>query len=196
MRDFWTAKSEELAVNVFAYEYSGYGLATGGRPSEKRICADATAALAYATENLGLQPACDVVLYGKSIGSVPALHLACNHAVRGVILVSGLVSGARTLSPKFGAIADGLETVAFNNIARLKRVRDTPMQLIHGTLDEVVSIKDAKFMHTTCKAHHPLEPCWIDGGKHNDIMAEAEFLDKHSRAVQRFLQHLLGNDAM
>jgi len=29
VRAFWTAKSEELAVNVFAYEYSGYGAAPG-----------------------------------------------------------------------------------------------------------------------------------------------------------------------
>ena len=194
VRDFWTAKSEELSVNIFAYEYSGYGHATGGRASEKRICADAAAALAYATETLGLLPSRDIVLYGKSIGSVPTLHLARYHAVRGVILVSGLASGARTLSPKFGGFADGLETLAFNNLARLKRVRGTPVQLIHGTLDEIVSIEDARLMHATCKAHHPLEPCWIEGGRHNDITAvEAEFVGEHSRAVRAFLQRLLAS---
>ena len=136
----------------------------------------------------------DIVLYGKSIGSVPTLHLARYHAVRGVILVSGLASGARTLSPKFGGFADGLETLAFNNLARLKRVRGTPVQLIHGTLDEIVSIEDARLMHATCKAHHPLEPCWIEGGRHNDITAvEAEFVGEHSRAVRAFLQRLLAS---
>ena len=106
----------------------------------------------------------------------------------------GLASGARTLSPKFGGFADGLETLAFNNLARLKRVRGTPVQLIHGTLDEIVSIEDARLMHATCKAHHPLEPCWIEGGGHNDITAvDAEFVGEHSRAVRAFLQRLLAS---
>lgn len=188
VRDYWTTKSAELAVNVLAYEYSGYGHATGAKPSERRICADATAALAYATEKLGLLPQRDIVLYGKSIGSCPTLHLARHHAVRGVILVSGLASGARTLSRTFGGLADGLQMLPFNNLARLKRVRHTPVQLIHGTLDELVSIEDARLMYAICKEHHPLEPCWIDGGAHNGI--ESGF-EEHTTAVKAFLQQLL-----
>ena len=191
VRDYWTTKSEELAVNVFAYEYSGYRHATG-EPSEKHICADATAALAYATETLGLLPQRDIVLYGKSIGSCPTLHLAGHHAVCGVILVSGLASGARTLSRTFGVSADNLQMLPFNNLARLKRISDTPVQLIHGTLDEVGSIEDARVMYATCKEHHPLEPCWVDGGVHNGI--EAGF-GEHTTAMKAFLQHLLANDS-
>ena len=188
VRDYWTTKSTELAVNVLAYEYSGYGHATGSKPSERRICADATAALAYATDELGLLPQRDIVLYGKSVGSCPTLHLARHHAVRGVILVSGLASGARTLSPTFGGLADGLQMLPFNNLARLKRVRGTPVQLIHGTLDELVSIEDARLMYTICKNYHPLEPCWIDGGAHNGI--ESGF-EEHTTVVKAFLQQLL-----
>ena len=193
VRDYWTTKSTELAVNVLAYEYSGYGHATGSKPSERRICADATAALAYATDELGLLPQRDIVLYGKSVGSCPTLHLARHHAVRGVILVSGLASGARTLSPTFGGLADGLQMLPFNNLARLKRVRGTPVQLIHGTLDELVSIEDARLMYKKdiyiiCKKYHPLEPCWIDGGAHNGI--ESGF-EEHTTVVKAFLQQLL-----
>ena len=190
VRSYWIEKSEELAVNVFAYEYSGYGHATG-KPSETHICADATAALAYATEKLSLKPQRDIVLYGKSIGSCPTLHLARRHEVRGVILVSGLASGARTLSPTYGGLVDGLQMLPFNNLARLKKVRSTPVQLIHGTLDEVVSIEDARCMHAACKEHHPLDPCWIDGGAHNGI--ETARFGEHTAAVKAFLQHLLAN---
>ena len=185
VRDYWNDKSEELEVDVFAYEYSGYGQATG-QPSEQVLCADATAALTYMTESLGLVASRDIVLYGKSIGSVPTLHLAGLHAVRGIILVSGVASGSRAVSPTFGRVADSL---AFNNLARLKKNRSvTPVQLIHGTLDEVVQVKDARVMHATCKAQHPLEPCWIDGGGHNGI--ETEFADQYTKAVRLFLQHL------
>ena len=76
----------------------------------------------------------------------------------------------------------------FNNLARLKRVRGTPVQLIHGTLDELVSIEDARLMYTICKKYHPLEPCWIDGGAHNGI--ESGF-EEHTTVVKAFLQQLL-----
>ena len=193
VRDFWTAKSTELAVNVLAYEYSGYGHSTGSRPSERRICADATAAFAYATEKLGLLPERDIVLYGKSVGSVPTLHLAGHHAVRGVILVSALASGARVFSRTFGRCADGLRMLPFNNLARLKRVRHTPVQLIHGVEDELVSIEDARLMYAICKEHHPLEPCWIDGGAHNGI--ETGF-EEHTTVVKTFLQQLLSESQL
>ena len=193
VRDFWTAKSTELAVNVLAYEYSGYGHSTGSRPSERRICADATAALAYATEKLGLLPERDIVLYGKSVGSVPTLHLARHHAVRGVILVSALASGARVFSRTFGRCVDGLRMLPFNNLARLKRVRHTPVQLIHGVEDELVSIEDARLMYAICKEHHPLEPCWIDGGAHNGI--ETGF-EEHTTVVKTFLQQLLSESQL
>lgn len=183
VREYWTAKSEELSVNVFAYEYSGYGLATGS-PSERRICLDAVTALAHLTETLGLTPERDIVLYGKSIGSCPTLNLAINHAFRGVVLVSGLASGARTLSRRLSGCADSL---AFNNLARLRKVEGMPVQLVHGTHDEVVSIEDARTMYDTCKAHHPLVPCWIDGGGHNGI----ENTQEYTAAVKAFLGHLL-----
>ena len=161
------------------------GLATGA-PSERRICADAAAALAYATETLRLVPERDIVLYGKSIGSVPTLSLATNQAFRGIILVSGVASGARTMSSTFGRCADRL---AFNNLARLRKVRVTPVQLVHGKLDAVVAIADALAMYDVCKAHHPLAPSWIDDGEHNGI--ETTNAQEHTAAVKAILRHLL-----
>ena len=183
----WTAKSDELAVNVFAYEYSGYGLASGA-PSERHICADAAAALAYMTDALGLRPARDIVLYAKSIGTTPALDLARRHPFRGVILLSGLATGARTVSRRLGGYADGLRSAPFNNLARLRELHEgTAVQLIHGTKDEIVPMADAKLMYAACKAQHPREPCWVDGAKHNGL--ESEF-EETTTAVRAFLAHV------
>ena len=181
---YWSKKSIELGVNVFAYEYSGYGQATG-TPSEKHLYADARAALAYLTDTVELEPERDIVLYGKSLGSCPTcLHLASERTFRGVVIVSGLASGARTLSSKFGGIADSF---AFNNMAKLASNR-SPVQLIHGKLDDVIVIKDAHLLYSTCQAQHPLEPCWIDSAMHNGI--ETDFEQALTTGVSAFLKHV------
>jgi len=59
-----------VQVDVFAYEYSGYGHATG-KPCEENLYSDARAALACLRDGFKLKPERDIVLYGKSIGSCP-----------------------------------------------------------------------------------------------------------------------------
>ena len=54
-------------------------------------------------------------------------------------------SGARALSPTLGGFTDAFRCLPFNNLARLRRIRGgAPVQLIHGTLDEVVAIEAAR----------------------------------------------------
>ena len=61
-------KDDALQVDVFAYEYSGYGHSTG-TPSEDNMYSDARAALHLLEHGFKLKPERDIVLYGKSIGS-------------------------------------------------------------------------------------------------------------------------------
>ena len=95
---FWSYMSDALQVDVFAYEYSGYGHSTG-TPSEENMYSDARAALQLLVDGFKLKPERDIVLYGKSIGSCPTSHLASRGRFRGVIIVSGLASGSRVLFP-------------------------------------------------------------------------------------------------
>ena len=95
---FWSWISEALGVDVLAYEYSGYGHSTG-TPSEENMYSDAKAALALLVDGFKLRPERDIVLYGKSLGSCPTCYLASKTRVRGVVIVSGLASGARVLFP-------------------------------------------------------------------------------------------------
>lgn len=54
---------------------------------------------------------------GKSLGSCPTSHLASRCAVRGVIIVSGLASGARVLFPTTKVYLT--DAMFFNNVGRL-----------------------------------------------------------------------------
>lgn len=190
----WTAISAALDVNIFAYEYSGYGQATGDPcPSQKSLQADAEGALGVLTDRFGLTPSTDIVLYGRSLGSFPTCHLAARHEFRGVIVVSGLASGVRTV-PWLScmlphACADSL---ALNNIGALAMSR-SPLQLVHGTDDDVIPLSNAQAMHAACTAYHPLAPAWIEGAEHNGLVTE--YYDAHRVAVGAFLDHLRGAEA-
>lgn len=74
-----------LGVNVFAFDYRGYGKSMGPHPSEVRMNADADAAWNYLTVTRRLNPE-RVVLYGTGYGASIAAELASRHAPAGVVL--------------------------------------------------------------------------------------------------------------
>ena len=149
---FWSYMSDALQVDVFAYEYSGYGHSTG-TPSEEHMYSDAKAALQLLVDGFKLKPERDIVLYGKSIGTCPTCYLAGRHRFRGVMLISGLASGSRVLFPttKFSP----MDMLYFNNIGRLAHSK-SPTQVVHGTHDEVIPFSNGHDLHAACSKYHPL----------------------------------------
>lgn len=74
-----------FGINVFAFDYRGYGKSSGPHPTESRMNADADAAWRYLTETQHLDSA-NIVLYGTGVGATLAADLATRHAVAGVVL--------------------------------------------------------------------------------------------------------------
>lgn len=183
----WSRLAHELSVDVFAYEYPGYGHATG-EPSEAAMYDAASGAIAMLRDGFGLVPERDIVLHGKSIGSCPTCYLASKHKVRGVILVSPLASGARVLFPdrKYW-LADA---VAFNNLSKLRWNR-SPVHIIHGTHDETVPFSHGEDLYEACRNHHPLPPGWLDSAGHNNV--ESVHVREYLAQVRAFLDFLLAN---
>jgi len=175
---FFVQFAERLRVNVAAYDYSGYGAATGV-PTERDIYADARASYEYLCScNAGV-PDWHLVLYGQSIGSVPTLWLATHYPVKGVILHAPLLSGLRFLIPP----ADGFCSPGgccspvcvyalcdpFPNIKRIKKVT-SPVLLMHGTLDKTVDFSHTLKLHARCPAPFKREPYIIKGAGHENVV--------------------------
>jgi len=74
-----------LGINVFAFDYRGYGKSTGPHPDEARMSADAAAAWSYLTDTRHLD-AKTIVFYGTGIGASLAAELAARYEPAGVIL--------------------------------------------------------------------------------------------------------------
>ena len=98
MSSFFVGLGSRINCNIFAFDYSGYGVSTG-KPSEKNVYSDAEAAWNVLRTRYNLAPN-QIILYGQSIGTVAAIHLATRYDVAGVVLHSPLMSGMRVAFPE------------------------------------------------------------------------------------------------
>lgn len=76
----------EARLNIFAFDYRGYGMSTFQRPSETHWREDADSAIDYLTNTRHI-PAGSLVLVGKSLGANLALEVAAAHPqLAGVVI--------------------------------------------------------------------------------------------------------------
>lgn len=118
-------------------EYPSYGIYRGS-PSEERILEDAEAVYRFVREELRVS-ASDIVLVGRSLGSGPAVHLASEHEVFGMVLVSAFTSIADVATDKFSPLLSWIVRQRFNNLAKIARVR-CPVSFVHGLKDQMVAV--------------------------------------------------------
>lgn len=178
--------SQICKVNLFGYDYSGYGSASGS-PSEKNTYGDIEAVYDYLiSHNIVKNPEKEVVLYGQSVGSGPSCKLAVTKSrpIRGMILHSPILSGIRVLVQNRGPLCC---CDIYPNINRIKKVT-APVLVIHGEHDQEVHFSHGENLHRNIPAPFQNEPCWIKDAGHNDIVENhpVEFFP----AVSRFLRSL------
>lgn len=74
-----------LGINVFAFDYRGFGHSTGAHPTERLATDDSIAAWTYLTDTRHIPPR-NLVVYGDGTGATFAAHLAAQFAPAGAIL--------------------------------------------------------------------------------------------------------------
>ena len=157
---FYCRLVHHLNVNIFSYDYSGYGQSTG-KPSEKNLYSDIEAAWNELFKRYEIKPE-SVILYGQSIGTAPVVDLATKVEPAGIVLHSPLMSGIRLLFPvKRTWICDAFPII--DKIGKMK----SPTLVIHGTHDEIISFSHGLQIYDNCA--NAVEPLWVKGAGHNDI---------------------------
>ncbi len=79
------ATLHSLGINIFAFDYRGFGKSAGATPREQRMTEDADAAWTYLTETRHI-PAKSIVVYGVGVAASLAADLAAKHPPAGLIL--------------------------------------------------------------------------------------------------------------
>ncbi len=163
---------------VFAYDYRGYGTSQG-KPSEEGCCRDIQAAYEYLTGTLKVPPE-RVILYGRSVGSGPAVWLASREKVAGLVVESGFKSTFRVVT-NYGI----LPFDRFPNIDRMPELK-CPVLFLHGTKDEVIPFSHGLSLYEAAK--EPKSKLWVEGAGHNNLLYVAG--DSYWQALDSFAKGL------
>jgi len=136
-----------MGANVFIFNYRGYGLSKG-EPTRSNIKNDARIAASYIKTRQDVDTN-KIIVYGYSMGAIPASYLAgsSSHKNRfaGVILESGLDSPEKILHLSTGTEFPGgffFDDSPFNGPDFIKSAT-IPILHIHGAKDDRVIIDQA-----------------------------------------------------
>lgn len=148
-------------VALLVVDYPGYG-ASDGHATEDGLYEAAD--LAYRALASRADPA-RIFVYGRSLGSVVATHVAATHAVRGLVLESPFTSAHEMSRRHYALFPRFIVRVRLDNLSHIRRV-DCPALVFHGTTDRLVPIAMGRRVAAT--AAGPVEFVSIEGAGHND----------------------------
>lgn len=159
----WLEDLRQAGFNVLAYDYEGYGTSEG-KPTEQAAYDDEDAAYEYLTSVLRTAPD-RVIIFGRSVGSGPAVHLAARKSVAGLILQSPFVSAFRVLTR--------IPLLPYDKFPNSKDIRKIhcPVLIIHGDSDTVIPPWHGRKLFAL--ANEPKRFVPVAGADHNDLDAVA-----------------------
>ncbi|MDP0499290.1 MAG: alpha/beta hydrolase [Verrucomicrobiota bacterium JB022] len=143
---------------VCAPDYPGYGQ-SGGKASESGTLATAEASYQYLLDQ-GYEPQ-QIVIWGRSLGSGPACHLASQVPCDRLILETAFASIVRVKFPFRITFWD-----MFDNLARARDIQ-CPALVLHGKQDRIVPFDHAEKLAAALAG--PVETLYADTAGHNDL---------------------------
>lgn len=170
----------ESGFSVIGYDYRGYGASTGGRPTASGTYEDIAAVYRYATEELEIPPS-RLVLFGRSVGSGPATHLAADREVAGLILENAFTSAF--------VVVTRVTLLPFDKFPNLRNMRqvECPVLIIHAVDDEIIPLAHGRALYQA--AREPKQSLWVEGARHNDVAWVAG--ERYWSAIEAFQQLLI-----
>ncbi len=170
--------------------YRGYG-GNPGSPTEEGLYADGRAALAFLADR-GVAPG-ELILYGESLGTGIAVHLAAEMAADrpagGLVLETPFSSIADVAASHYPFIpARWLVKDRFDSAAKIARV-DAPVFIFQSRDDRVIPVRFGERLFEA--AVEPKQSLWIDGGGHNELYemgagkAVLAFIDGISKRIEK-----------
>lgn len=167
---FRMRRLQALGVSVLGIDYRGFGRSTAALPSEASAYEDARAAWEWLREQHPQRPR---LIYGHSLGSAIAVHLAAEvNDESGVIVEGGFTSIPDVVATfRYGWLPlRALITQRFDAAERIAEV-GSPVLVVHGASDRLIqpALGRALFEH----ARAPKRFILAEGGTHHNAQAMA-----------------------
>lgn len=102
----------------------------------------------YLNKVIGIEEK-NIIIFGRSIGSGPATHVASCRNPCSLLLMSSFKSIRAIAEDQAGYLLKYLIQDRFNNFEKMKKV-STPTFLVHGLKDNLIPYKHSKDLHDNC----------------------------------------------
>ena len=171
---------KEMDINFLIIAWRGFS-GNKGKPSEKGLYDDGQSAINWLKNN-GLDEK-NLILYGESLGTGVATHLAQNKNFAGIILetpFTSMIDAAKTFYPYIPVKL--LLKDKFENQKKIKNI-NSPILIMHGEVDQIVPFSMGKKIYEIAN-----EPKYSHFTKYDNHMMEYD--EKLILALKSFLKSL------
>lgn len=166
---------------MIAVEYPGYGIYEG-EPNANSIVEDAEIVFDFLTQEAGINPD-NIFVFGRSIGSGPATHLAAHRTPGILMLMSPYTSIKDAVKDIAGDFASLLVADRFRNIDEIQKVK-CPTFFVHGKKDKLIPDEHCKKLFTKCKAIAAMN--LSENMTHNDFSLSNDII----RPIKKFMKQI------
>ena len=169
-----------MDINFLIIAWRGFS-GNEGKPSEKGLYEDGKSAIDWLIKK-GISEK-NLILYGESLGTGVATHLAQKRSFAGIILetpFTSMVDAAKTFYPYIPVSL--LLKDKFENYKKIKNI-DSPILVMHGEIDQIVPFSMGKKIFEMAN-----EPKYSYFTKYDNHMMEYD--DNLVKALNSFLKSL------
>ena len=153
----------QIPVNVFLFDYRGYGK-SDGTTNEEGMYKDTKAAMNFLLEKQHYELD-NIIIYGNSLGGAAAIELALHVSAAGLIIQSSFTSVADMAKETMPFIPSFLIRTKMNSIEKISQIL-CPKLFIHSPADEVVPFKLGQQLFAA--ASEPKQFYEVPKAGHND----------------------------
>jgi len=171
-----------LQMNVFIFDYRGYGN-SGGTPSEQNTYDDAKSAWDYLLKNKMLK-AEDIIIFGRSLGGAIAANLGSDLRPKAIILESTFSTAKEFVSNVYPFVPEFLIHFSYETTKYLKKI-NYPILVVHSEDDNIIPFKFGEAVFKN--ANEPKSFLKITGS-HNYGFIQSKHL--YVPALKNFLQEI------
>ena len=171
---------KDMNINFLIIAWRGFS-GNNGKPSEQGLYEDGKSAINWITEKQVDEK--NIILYGESLGTGVATHLAQNKSYAGIILetpFTSMIDAAKTFYPYIPV--NLLLKDKFENYKKIKNI-NSPILIMHGEVDQIVPFTMGKKIYELAN-----EPKYSYFTKYDNHMMEYD--EKLVFALKSFLKSL------
>jgi fermentation-respiration switch protein FrsA (DUF1100 family) len=190
--DYVAPLYNKIGLNLFVADYRGYGM-SHGKPTATALIKDAHFLLHGFIKVLGeLRYKGDIIIMGRSLGSVPALEIAAHYQDRltGLIIESGFSNTMTFIDCLgFAGLFAGVKNFkGFGNGEKIKAV-SIPTLVIHAEEDMLIPISEGRELYDLSGSTRKKLVIIPEAG-HNDIMTAGR--EEYFREIESFIKTVSG----